>query len=113
MNTILMGALVVLMGLSGCSTSKPSTVTSAEQGQKLLAEDQRAIEKAEAEWKEAVLKHGASSDEAVKAQTALDQAKNKLAADQTHVQQLQQIEARESQSTTPTPTVTTPPAEPQ
>jgi hypothetical protein len=106
------GLLVLAMvGLSGCASW--GRHSSADASQKLLLNDQRDIEKREARYKDAVLKHGESSDEAVEAKTEWDNAKNKLAADQIHVQQLQNIEARQNGGTTTTTTVTTTPAQPK
>jgi hypothetical protein len=94
MNSASVGLLAVLLtfGTFGCATS--ARKGSAQAGQNLLIEDQKKIEEANAAYKDAILQHGESSDEAVKAKTALDNAKNNYMADQTHVQQLQRMEAQ-------------------
>ncbi len=86
------------LGISGCATSPKKG--SPEAGQQLLKDDQAAVNKADANYKDNVLKHGEPSREAVKAKAELDNAKNKLAADEVHVQQLQTIDGA-STSTTP------------
>ena len=67
--------LFAMVGLSACAmTNKTSGERSAQASQKLILDDQRDIEKADAHYKDIVLKHGESSDEAVKAKTQLDNA---------------------------------------
>jgi hypothetical protein len=127
MTAVLMFAMV---GLSACATTRTSSQQSETASQKLILEDQQAIEKADRKYKDTVLKNGESSNEAVKAKTNLDNAKNKLAADEMHVQQLQKIHASEAAAsdgsaapaasqtdmsgrTTTTTTVTTTPSQQQ
>jgi hypothetical protein len=74
---------------------------SPEASRKLLQSGEKEIAAAETNYKATVLKHGESSNEAVKAKTEWNEAKNKYSANQTHVQQLQAIDAAPAPAVNP------------
>jgi hypothetical protein len=95
-NTII--ASLALFGLIGCSTttaSRNGEKGSAQAAQRLLTDDQNALAAADAEYKDSILKHGEGSDQAVKAKTAFDNARNKYIADQQHVAQWRRVQAEQ------------------
>ena len=79
-------------GTTGCAMFHHSPAKGSDKaGQELLTEDQAAIQNADANYRDTVMKHGQNSAEGVRANGILENAKNKYAADQQHVQQLQQL----------------------
>ena len=87
-------ALALTIGFTGCSMFHRRAAKGSPQAQEnLLQKGEQDIARAEAKYKEIVLKHGESSIEAVQAKTDWNEAKNKYAANQTHVQQLQRMDA--------------------
>ncbi len=90
------------VGLSACSMfQKNAPKGSPEASTELLREGEKKIAEAEAHYRDVVLRHGESSNEAVKAKTQWNNAKNKYSANQTHVEQLQRMDSEQRPAVDP------------
>ena len=87
----------------GCAGTAKST---QKEAQNLLLDDQKDIQKAEQNYRDAVLHSGQNSKEANKALNDIDAARNKLQIDQQRVNQVQGIQFTPG---TTGPAVTPPP----
>ena len=85
---------VAAISLSACSMFQRSPAKgSPEARTQLLRKGEIEVAKAETHYRDVVLKHGESSSEAVQAKTDWNDAKNKYAANQTHVGELQRMDS--------------------
>jgi hypothetical protein len=89
-------SLAGLLSVAGCSSMGGSANKgTASAAQQMLAQDQNALAQADAEYKDAILKHGEGSKQAISAKTHRETARNKYVADQQHVEQWRRVQATE------------------
>src|SRR3954464_11423005 len=79
---------------AGCSSMGHNKGT-ARAAQQLLTDDQNLLAQADANYKDAILKHGEGSDQATQAKTRPDNARTKNVAAQQHVEQWRRIQNAE------------------
>jgi hypothetical protein len=95
-------SVVAAVFMSGCSMfGKNHVKGSPEARTEVLRDGEKEISDAETRYRGIVLKHGESSKEAVDAKTEWNAAKNKYAANQTHVEQLQRMDAAPREAVDP------------